>query len=260
MIKNSFFNKMFLPLFVVASYLFLYIPIFILIIFSFNSIAFPYKWKSFSLCWYQELFQSSEILNATQNSLIVATCSVALTLILSLFFVLWSSNKKNNNLLSFFYPNLFICEIVLSVGLLSFFVFFNIPLGLTTLIVGHTLLGLGYTIPIVHNSFKSLDVKLIEASFDLGANHRQTFFKIILPLLMPSLIAAGLLVFILSLDDFLMAFFCGGTSAQTLSLYIFSMLRCGVSPVVNALATLMLFVSSLMVIVFCSLRFKTRIW
>src|SRR3990167_2862739 len=153
---------------VIATYAFLYIPLLVLMVFSFNSIAFPYRWKSFTWQWYQQLFESADIWIATKNSLIVASSAVALSLFLGLCFVLWSAHMRRNNLLSFFYVNLFVPEIVVAVGLLSFFVFFNVPLGLTTLIVGHTLLGLGYVVPVLHARFASLDKRLVEASLDLG--------------------------------------------------------------------------------------------
>jgi spermidine/putrescine transport system permease protein len=259
MFKKSL-SRWCLPLWVAGAYLFLYIPIFVLIIFSFNSVAFPYRWVSFSLKWYHELFITSVIWEAAYNSLIVGVSTVFLSLVIGLFFVMWNSQRKSEYLLAFFYPNLIVPEIVLAVGLLSFFIFFNAPLGLGTLIVGHTLLGLGYAIPILHTSFDSLDPRLVEASEDLGATPTQTFFKVVLPVLTPSLVAAGLLVFILSLDDFLIAFFCASSESQTLSLYIFSMLRNGASPEVNALATLMIVVSSFLVFLFCSLRVRERLW
>lgn len=101
-----------------------------------------------------------------------------------------------------------------------------------------------------------LDYRYTEASLDLGATQSQTFFRIIIPLLSPALMAASLLVFIISLDDFLISFFCSGGAAQTLPLYIFSMIRSGSTPVVNALSTLMLVVSSLIVLLFSSLKIK----
>ncbi len=260
MAKYIPYQRVLLSLWVAATYMFLYVPLLVLIVFSFNSVAFPYRWESFSLRWYQELFSSVEIWQATINSLLVASFSVFFSLVAGLMFVLWNAQRSSDMMLGFFYPNLVVPEIVLAVGLLSFFVFFNVPLGLTSLIVGHTLLGLGYTIPILHARVASLDYRLIEASLDLGATQRQTFFKIIIPMVTPSLVAAGLLVFILSLDDFLIAFFCAGTSAQTLSLYIYAMIRTGVSPVINALATCMVVVSSILVGAFCSLRVRTRVW
>jgi spermidine/putrescine transport system permease protein len=257
---SSALSRVLLPIWVAAVYLFLYIPIFVLMVFSFNEIMFPYHWVGFSLKWYKELFVSSEIWSAAYYSLVVGLSSVVLSITLGLLFVIWTSRKKLEGLMGIFYPNLVIPEIVVAVGLLSFFIFFHVPLGLTSLIVGHTLLGLGYAVPLIYTRFSSLDQRIIEASLSLGATHRQTFFKVVLPMLTPALIAAGLLVFILSLDDFLIAFFCAGSSVQTLSLYIFSMIRSGVSPVVNALATFMLIVSSLLVAIFCSLKAREKIW
>lgn len=253
-------KALFLPFWVALTYFFLYVPLVILMVFSFNNANFPYRWVGFSWRWYQALFVSSEIFEAAKTSFIVALSAVALSLSLAVLFVVWSRKKEMGYLMAIFYPNLVVPEIVLAVGLLSFFIFFNVPLGVTTLIVGHTLLGLGYAVPIIYGRFESLDQNLIEASLSLGATHRETFFRIVLPLLVPALIAAGLLVFILSFDDFLIAFFCAGSSVQTLSLYIFSMIRSGVSPVVNALATLMLVASSILVMVFCFFKTKEEVW
>ena len=258
--QQSIISRFFLPLWVAATYLFLYVPLVILTVFSFNNASFPYRWVGFSWRWYQELAVSNEIWQAALNSFFVASSSVFLSLTLALFFVLWTADQKRDWLLKLFLPNLVVPEIVIAVGMLSLFVFCNIPLGLPSLIVGHTLLGLGYAIPIIHARFTALNISTIEASLDLGANYQQTFFTIVIPLLRPALLSAGLLTFILSLDDFLIAFFCAGASAQTLSLYIFSMIRSGVSPVINALATLMIMVSSALVILFCSVKVKEDIW
>ncbi len=253
---GEFFSRYILPLWVACTYAFLYIPLLVLVIFSFNSVAFPYQWKGFSLQWYEQLFVSIDIWKAAANSFIVAIAAVVLSLVFSLFFVLWCSHGKKRWLLTFFYPVVIVPEIILAVGLLSFYVFFNIPLGLPALIMSHTLLGFGYAVPIIYTRYNALDKRMIEASLDLGANNRQTFLKIVMPLLQPALIAAGILIFILSFDDFLIAFFCANASSQTLSLYIFSMIRSGVSPVVNALATLMLIVSSVLVALYSFVKVK----
>jgi len=134
--------------------------------------------------------------------------------------------------------------------LLAIFSWLVIPLGLSALIVGHTLLGLGFVVPMIHARYSELDKSLLEASADLGASTVQTFFKVILPFLYPALVSAALLVFIISLDDFLIAFFCAGPTSQTLSLYIFALIRSGVSPVVNALSMFMLGVSTLLVLIY----------
>jgi spermidine/putrescine transport system permease protein len=252
--------KYFLPLSLVLVYLFLYLPILVLIIFSFNSVSFPYTWHSFSLKWYAELLESPVIWDAFKNSLIVASASVFLSLVFGLLVVFYSVESKMQRFLTSFYANLMVPEIVLSVGLLTFFTFFGVPLGLTTLIVGHTILGLGYVVPLLSSRFTEIDYSLIEASLDLGASLNQTFFKIILPLVTPTLIAAGLLVFIISLDDFLISFFCAGSSAQTLSLYIFATIRTGMSPVLNALSTVLFLFSSIIILILATSRFRTKLF
>lgn len=237
-------------------YMFLYIPIIILIISSFNESAYSYEWRGFSLTWYRQLWESVEVWQALFNSCIVAVTSVVLSLIMGLLFVVFSAGTWLEKMLLVFYGSLAAPEIVLAVGLLSFFSFFSVPLGLTTLIAGHTLIGLGYIVPLLHSRFHELNYALTEASLDLGADYRTTFFRIILPLLSPALLAGALLVFILSFDDFIISFFCTGGTTQTLPLYFFSVIRSGASPIINALSSLFLLVSSIVVLLFSSLKIR----
>lgn len=146
-----------------------------------------------------------------------------------------------------FYVNLVVPEIVLAVGLLSLFTMLAMTPGIPTLVVAHSVLCFGYVMPIVYQRYQEIDRRMIEASLDLGASQAQTFYRVIMPLLTPALLTGSVLAFVVSLDDFVLAYFCAGASAQTLPLYILSMLRTGVSPVVNALSTLVLLVSSLCV-------------
>jgi spermidine/putrescine transport system permease protein len=245
-----------LPTMVAAIYLFLYIPIFVLVLFSFNNNIFTCGWSSFTTHWYHELFTSTEAWSALNNSLFIAGSTVTLSLTIGSTFIFFGSRETVQRLLVLFYGSLAMPEIVLAVGLLSLFSFFAIPLGSITLIIGHTLLGLGYVIPILHGRFVELDRSLIEASYDLGATQRQTFFAIVLPLLMPALLSSGLLVFIISLDDFIVSFFCAGASVQTLPLYIFAVIRSGSSPMINALSTIMLIFTSFFVLIFSFLQIK----
>jgi len=246
---------------VIFAYLFLYIPIVVLLIFSFNSEKFPAPWTEFTFKWYVELFHSPYLWEAFQNSLIVAVFSTLLSLSMGVFLLYYAAQGgRVGKILPFFYGNLVIPETVLAVSLLSFFSLLSIPLGLVTLILAHTVLGLGFVIPIVYARFCELDEQLVEASLVLGATQLQTFFKVTLPFLRPSLLAAGLLVFIISFDDFILSYFCAGSASQTLSLYILSMLRSGVSPIVNALSAVLLALSSLLVLIFFSLKTKTKIF
>lgn len=249
-------------LLIACIYLFLYVPLFVLLIFSFNIDPFPAPWSAFTWHWYKELFfESPSLWHAFSNSLIVAFCATFLSLIMGIFLIFYAAQGgRIGNFLNLFYGNLVIPETVLAVSLLGFFALFSIPLGLTTLIVAHTVLGLGFVIPILYARFLELDSRMTEASLVLGASPFQTFLKVTLPLLRPSLITTGLLVFIISFDDFIVSYFCAGSASQTLSLYILSMLRSGISPVVNALSAILLTLSSLLVFVFFSLRTRARIF
>lgn len=252
--KHLSLGRFALPAFVTLLYLFLYIPIIVLIVFSFNNSDFPYEWHGFTFRWYNEIFASPEIWNALKNSSIVAFSSVALSLTMGSLIVFFGSRTWFSRIFFLFYGGLAAPEIAVAVALLGLFTLLFVPLGLTTLIVSHTVLGLGYVVPMLQTRMEELDYALTEASLDLGATKMQTFRYVILPLLTPALLGSALLTFIISWDDFIISFFCSGASAQTLPMYIFSMIRSGSSPVVNALSTMLLIVSSLIVVLFSLLN------
>ncbi len=252
--NRQYFWRFLNPIVVAIAYLFLYMPIIVLVLFSFNDAAFSVSWVGFSLRWYKKLINSPEIISALETSLIVAIVTTFLSLLVGTFFVVASRWWRTSMLGNIFYTNILLPEIVLAIGILSIFNFFNIPLGYGSVIAGHTLLGLGFVVPIVKARFVELDPILTEASLDLGATYLQTFRKVVLPLLMPSIIASGLLVFTLSMDDFLISFFCSGPTVQTLSVYVYSMIKTGVDPMINAVSTCFLVISSILVLVLCSLK------
>ncbi|NGX38078.1 MAG: Inner membrane ABC transporter permease protein YdcV [Chlamydiae bacterium] len=246
---------------VAATYLFLYVPLIVLFVFSFNTQRFPAPWTGFTLDWYRQLFRSVYLWQAFATSLIVACSATLISLGAGVGLIFYAAQGgRVGKSLGMFYGNLIIPETVLAVSLLSFFTLIKIPLGMTTLILAHSVLGLGFVVPITYARFRELDDTLTEASLDLGATPLQTFFKVILPMLRPSLITTALLVFILSFDDFILSYFCAGSTAQTLSLYILSMIRTGVSPVVNALSSVLLFLSSMLILLFFSIKTRTRFY
>ncbi len=261
MTTKSKFIKLLHLLFTLATYSFLYLPIIVLFVFSFNVDSFPSPWTEFSWKWYEELFRSPYIWNSFFNSLLVASFATLISLLLGVFLIFYvAQGGRIKQLLFLYYGNIVIPETVLAVALLGFFTLTAIPLGLITLILAHTVLGLGFSIPILYARYHELDKRITEASLVLGATPIQTFFKVTLPLLSPSLIATGLLIFIISFDDFILSYFCAGSSSQTLSLYIMSMLRTGISPVVNALSAVLLGLSCLFALLFFSLKTRARIF
>jgi spermidine/putrescine transport system permease protein len=239
-------------------YLFLYAPIVVLITYSFNSKGFPSAYESFTFKWYIELYESTELWSAFFVSCFVATISTLLSLSMATCLIYFRAcGAKITPLLPLFYGSVVVPETVLAISLLLFFNLLKIPLGLTSLIVAHTILGLGFIVPILYLRYSSLDHRLEETSLSLGATARQTFFRITLPLLKPTMGACGVMIFILSFDDFIFAYFCAGPKIQTLSLFLLSMIRTGISPVVNALSALLLGLSSLLVLLFFSTKPRT---
>ncbi len=252
--KKKYFFKLMQPVFVTMVYFFLYLPIIIMVLFSFNESETPMRWGGFSLQWYREMWHVPEMVDALKTSLIVACSATLLSLVIGTCFVVAHKWWKTQVLFNLFYTNILLPDIILAIGVLSIFTFAQIPLGYGSLIIGHTLIGLGFVIPIIRARFIELDPFLTEASLDLGASYMQTFKRILIPLLMPSIVASGLLVFTLSLDDFLIAFFCSGPKVQTLSVYVYSMVKAGVDPTINAISAVLLGLSSVLVLTLLSLN------
>lgn len=251
-------QKYLLPLYVGLFCIFLYLPIIILMIYSFNQGGFPAEWTGLSLGWYYDLFESVEIWRAFQNSICVAVSAAFFSVTFGLMLVYGAKHLKTD-ISYFFYSNILIPDIVIAVGMLSLFSYFMVPLGLITLIIGHTLLGFGFTIPILKSRLDELDYRLVEASLDLGASSLYTFRHIVLPFLYPAILVSTLLVIIVSFDDFVISFFCAGSAAQTLSLYVFTMIRSGISPTVNALSTIMLLISSFFILAISLLQARLAV-
>ncbi len=256
--QKTFTRRLLPPLIICLVYTLLYLPIIVLTIFSFNDSASSTTWTGFSFRWYKELLYNQEILNAFKTSLIVAFSSSILSITLGTSFVFAGIWWRPTYLYSLFYPNILLPDIFLAIGVLSVFVFFNIPVGYGSLIAGHTLLGLGFSVPILRTRFAEINPILTEASLDLGATYPQTFIKIVLPLMMPTMFISFLLSFTLSLDDFLISFFCASYSVQPLSVYVYAMARTGVDPTINALSACFLVLSSVLILILCTFKVAGR--
>lgn len=261
MIRPKIVSEFFSSLFLALVYLFLYLPILVLIIYSFNARGFPAAWDSFTLQWYRDLFSAGDLWSSFGCSFFVAITSTFLSLLMGLFFTfLIAQRKKYQSKTSLFYGNLVIPETVLALALVSYFNALDIPMGLSTVIVSHTLLGLGFVIPVMVIRCAQIDRRLFEASMVLGATAFQTFRKVTLPLLKPSMIASGVLIFVISFDDYILAYFCSGSSMPTFSVYLASSIRYGISPILNALSSFMLILTIGLGLIFFSLKRGTRIF
>jgi spermidine/putrescine transport system permease protein len=235
----------------VAMFIFLYLPIFILIIYSFNENKVVGVWSGFSLRWYAELFQDEAIASALGVSLWVAFWSTIISTILGTLAALSLERFRYRGRTTFdavLYLPVIIPDIVMALSTLLFFVMFAISLSRYTILIAHIAFNISFVAIVVRARLAGMDARLEEAAADLGANEWTTFRRITLPLLMPGIVAAALLAFTLSLDDFVITFFVAGPGSTTLPVRVYSMIKFGVTPEVNAISTLMFVGSTLLVI------------
>jgi spermidine/putrescine transport system permease protein len=236
-------------------YLFLYGPIIVLIVLSFNRAGLPTAWTGFSTEWYGKLAANAKILNAVQNSLIVAFVSTAISTVVGTLLAMGMEEKRPHPALeALVAAPMIIPDIVLAIALLSFFSLLKMTLGLHSIILAHAVFNIAFVCTVVRTRFKHFDRSIVEASIDLGANAFTTFRRVTLPVIAPGVIAAALLAFTLSIDEFIIAYFTAGagSSSTTFPMQIYAMIRFGVTPEINAVATIVMGVS--FVLVFLSQR------
>ncbi len=236
------------PFFVtMAALLFFYLPIIILIVNSFNASRFETGWQGFSLIWYERLFQEPDIWRAAKNSLVIAAGATALSLVIGTTAAIALHRFARSRLQSFHfglvYTPLVVPEILMGISLLMVFVTAGIKLGLFSIFLAHVTFCISFVAMTVLARLQDFDQSLLEAAQDLGAGWWATTRRILLPLLLPGLIAGGLLAFTLSIDDFVITFFVAGPGSTTLPIRVYSMIKFGSPPLINALSTILLVVT-----------------
>ncbi|CAM2919794.1 spermidine/putrescine ABC transporter permease PotC [Vibrio rarus] len=233
-------------------YAFLYLPIIVLIANSFNANKFGMKWGGFTTKWYESLVNNDSLMQAAWHSLNIAVFSAtAATLIgsltaVALFRYQFKGKKAVNGML---FVVMMSPDIVMAISLLALFLVIGAQLGFFTLLIAHITFCLPFVVVTVYSRLNGFNVKMLEAAKDLGAGEWTILKKIILPLAMPAVAAGWLLSFTLSLDDVIISSFVTGPAYEILPLKIYSMVKVGISPEVNALATSMLIVSLILVII-----------
>lgn len=245
-------TKKILPnLYLIIILLFVYIPIFSLIIFSFNSSKSLLVFEGFSLEWYQRLFTNDRFLNAVITSLTVASISTVVSTIIGTLAALYLTKQKTKikditlgiNNIPIVSP-----EIITAAALLIFFGSFAIQRGMLTMILAHIAFSIPYVVITVYPKAKNLDPDIISASYDLGATPWQTLRKIILPQLRPVVFAGAAIAFAMSFDDFIISYFAAsGSPVQNISIYLYSLKR-GLDPTANALSTIIIAIIGIKVI------------
>lgn len=233
-------------LFIALVFLFLYLPIIILVVFSFNKSEMNIIFEGFTLKWYKELFQNTNLITSFKNTLLVAGISTIISTIIGTISAigLHKYNFPFKNLINgLIYIPIIIPEIVLGISLLSVYTLTKLELGLFTIILSHVAFSIPYVIVSVRSTLASLSPSYEEAAKDLGANNIKTFWNITLPLIMPGVISGATLAFTLSMDDVVISYFTAGPGSNTLPLNIYSMIKTGITPDVNALSSLMLLIA-----------------
>ncbi len=248
------------------SFFFLYAPIIILVAFSFNDSRLGARWAGFTLKWYGQMLESEAIRVAVRNSLFVAFVSTAISTVLGTMTAIAMERFRfpfRRTYDGILYLPVIIPDIVMAISLLAFF---SLSLGwmnnlfglqgnsalrpgLTTVIIAHVAFNISFVAIVVRTSLRELDPNFEEAAQDLGANEWITFRRIILPLITPGILGGALLAFTLSLDDFVITFFTTGPGGTTLPIEVFGRIRRSISPEINAISTVMLLASMLLVVV-----------
>lgn len=235
---------------------FLYIPIFVLIVFSFNETKSRSVFSGFTFEWYERLFKNEIIISSLINTIIIAVvASIAATILGTLAAIGINSMRKVPKAVVLNITNMPVInpEIVTGVSLMLLFVFFaarmNFEFGFVTLLIAHITFNVPYVILNVMPKFKQMDPNLFEAAQDLGCSPFTALYKVILPEIMPGIVSGFLMSFTFSLDDFVVSYFTSGSTSQTLPITIYSMTRRKISPEINALSTLIFIVVVIVLIV-----------
>jgi len=233
----------------VLGYLFLYVPLTLVVLYSFNDSRLNAEWVSFTFRWYEKLASNASMREAALNSLVIAAVSSFIATILGTMAGYGMYRFKPRILPFLILAPMALPEILVGVSLLIFFVLLNWELGLTTIILSHVAFSVGFVAIVVRSRLDGLDESLLEAARDLGATGLQTFRYITLPLIMPGVISGLLLAFTLSIDDFVITFFTAGVDSVTLPLQIYSMIKVAVTPEVNAVSTILLVLTATLALI-----------
>ena len=271
--KNSALNRLFMAL----VFLFLYAPIFLLIIFSFNAGDSSIVWKGFSLDWYGKLFNNRLIMQSVYTTLLVSFLATAIATLAGTFAAIgfYAMRRRTRNLLNTVNNiPMMNADIVTGVAMCLLFVaFFNgwdsfaawfnsmqsflvlphLAMGFGTLLIAHITFNIPYVILSVSPKLRQMDKNLVDAAMDLGCTWMQAFWKVILPEIKPGIISGALTAFTMSIDDFVISYFTAGSSASTLAMTIYGMTKKRVTPEINAVSTL-LFVTVLVLLAIVNIR------
>ena len=235
-----------------VAFAFLYLPLVILVVFSFNTSKFTI-WEGLSLNWYRAVLHNADLAWATRNSVIIAIISAVLSTTIGTMASYGIWKRKSPVLAGSMYLSLVTPEIVTGISLLAFFQFMfrylHFQLGIYTVILAHVAFSISYVAIVVSARLRAMDPALEEAALDLGAREWTVFFRVTLPNILPGVIAAGMLALIVSFDDYVITSLVAGVDSETLPMVIYAMARRGVSPEINAVSALIVVVFGVLIII-----------
>jgi len=222
------------------AYAFLYAPLVIVVVYSFNDSRLNAEWVGFTFDWYRKLFGNEQMLKAAWNSLVIGLTASAVATVLGTMAGFAMYRYKLRLLPVMVLAPIAIPEILMGVSLLIFFVMLNLTLGMVSIVLAHIAFCVGFVAIVVRSRLAGMDESLTEAARDLGATPWQAFRLVTLPQIMPGVVAGALMAFTLSIDDFVITFFTAGVGSSTLPLQIYTMVKISVTPEVNAVSTLLM--------------------
>lgn len=244
-------------LYLLVMFCIMYLPIAIVIVHSFNSSKLTVKWGGFSLKWYETLFSNEPLLEALGNSLIVGTISCLISAIIGTLGAIGLSRLhwRSKGVLEYISMlPLMIPEIILGMVLMAFFSMLHLPFGMVTLVIGHTVFCIPYIFLEVKARLVGMNPSLEEAARDLGASPGRALWDITIPLIMPAVMSGSLLAFAMSMDDVVISIFVNGPRLSTLPIKVYTQLKSGIKPEINALCTCMLAVTLGLLLLYSLLR------
>ena len=229
--------------------MFLYLPLVIVVVYSFNDSRLNAEWVGFTTKWYVKLFNNDEMITAAVNSLIIGVTSSVIATVLGTLADIALHRFKLKFLPFLVLTPIAIPEILMGVSLLIFFVMINLTLGMVSIILAHVAFCIGFVAIVVRARMQGMDDSLVEAARDLGATPWQAFRLVTLPQILPGIMAGALMAFTLSIDDFVITFFTAGVGASTLPLQIYSMIKIAVTPEVNAVSSLLMLLTLCLILI-----------
>jgi spermidine/putrescine transport system permease protein len=231
-----------------AVYAFLYVPLLLVAVGSFNAARLGSSWTGFTLDWYRRLFADERMLAAAGNSLVIALAATAISVVLGTLAGLGLARYRSRALGFLVVTPMAVPDILTGVSLLLFFVLIHLTLGMASVVLAHVSFCISFVALVVRATMANLDPNLVEAARDLGASPGEAYRRIVVPVIAPGIMAGGLLAFTLSIDDFVITFFTAGVGTTTLPLQIYSMIKVSITPEVNAVSTLLMLVTLSLVV------------